>query len=76
MFLRRQPRWNTAFCLFIQLWEKYHKKLIYIQHAAYFINLLMSRKDDVSDAESVHLMPPILNSFHDANTTHSVLPFL
>ena len=52
MFLRRQPSWNTAFWLFIQLWEEYHKKLIYIQHAVYFINLLMSRKDDVSDAET------------------------
>ena len=37
MFLRRPPSWNAAFCLFIQLWEKYHEKLIYIQHAVYFI---------------------------------------
>lgn len=44
MFLRRQPSWNTAF-FFIQLWEKYHEKLIfYIQHAVYFIYLLMSRR--------------------------------
>ena len=38
----------------------------------------MSRKNDISDVEtrksfsSVHLMPPILNSFHAGNTTHVV----